>query len=179
MEKKNLLFAAGIILLLGLVMVSIFLGVYTETCQIPENFVEEESLEHSEGFFIMNDIIRYPTKVNVTSLNLSDRLITVGVAAQTYELNFGNVPQNITVRKFINLRNNEDIPVRICILKRGDVSPFIHISQDNLILQSNETGEIEIKFNSTEVRTYSGEIDITVRKPKYPLLKYFMSLVRC
>lgn len=179
MVKKSLLIA-GTLSLIALMAIVLTLGaIYTEGYNLPENFVNEESVDHSPGFFMINDIIRYPAKANVTPLDISKN-ITVGVAAQTSELNFGNVPQNITIRKFISLRNNEKTPVRICVLGRGDIAPHIQLTQgDDFVIQGNRARDMEMTFNSTDIGSYSGEVDIIVRKPRYGLIGYFMDLVRC
>ena len=169
-----------IVVYLILMVALIAYGVSNETYKLPDDYVDNESVDHYSGFFMMNDLVRYPAKANVTTLNLSDRNIKVGVAAQTYELNFGNVPQNITIRKFINLRNGEKGPVRICAKARGSIAPHVYFHPgDDMILSGGEQKDIEIAFNSSRTDLYGGEIDLVVRKPKYGILEYFLSLVRC
>jgi len=180
MTKKVHLIIAGILLLMLAVVALLSFGVYNETYALPGDYVDNQSVDHSSGSFLIDDVVRYPAKANVTALNLSDRNIKVGVAAQTYELNFGNVPQNITVRKFINLGNGEKGPVRICVKARGNIGPHVYFNPgDNIILSGGEQKDLEVAFNSTRTDLYSGEIDLIVRKPKYGALDYFLFLIRC
>jgi hypothetical protein len=173
-----LVLEAIVYLILMITLVAV--GVSNETYKLPDDFVDNQSVDHSSGSFLIDDVVRYPAKANVTALNLSDRNIKVGVAAQTYELNFGNVPQNITVRKFINLGNGEKGPVRICVKARGNIGPHVYFNPgDNIILSGGEQKDLEVAFNSTRTDLYSGEIDLIVRKPKYGALEYFLFLIRC
>ncbi len=145
----------------------------------PENFVKNKSLEHDEGIFFVKDIVRYPAKGNVTPLMRENRSIRLGIAAETYELNFGSIPQNLTVRKLINLRNNEDVPVKVCVLCYGGIKPLITVDKNNLILKKDEAKEIEIRFNATNIGSYTGEVDVVIKKPKYDPLAYLLPWVRC
>jgi len=180
MAKKSTILIEGTILLIVLVAILTVLSISMESYTLPEGFADNESVEQSNGFFIKNQIIRYPAKANVSILNISDKNIKIGVAPQTYELNFGNVPQNITVRKFIQFANNENVPVKVCFVARGSISPLVKSTEGReMILQSQQQREIEITFNSTEVGLYNGEMDIVIRKPESFIPGSLISLVRC
>ena len=138
---------------------------------------ESRFIESSMGILFLNDITRYPARGNVTSLSKSR--ISVGIASQTYELNFGRIPENLTVRKFIDIANNEEVPVKICILKRGSIGPMLRIREDEFVLEEKGEREVELLFNGSEVGSYQGEIDVVVRKPRYWPARYLLNFLEC
>ena len=179
-NRKTVLFALAAAALVIAVLILTYAGIATEKYSLPQDYVNKNSREDSSGLLIRNTIIRYAVKANVTILNTSNMNITVGVASQTDELNYGNLPQNITMRKFVDLNNSENSPVKICIIERGDVSGHLYVTQGNsMIIPAKEKGQLELGFNATDARVYSGEMDIVVRKPKYDLLSYFVSAIGC
>lgn len=179
-KKGTTLIVVGAAALFIVAFLLVCVGLSTEKYSLPQDYVEKNSKEGSNGMLVTNTIVRYAVRANVTPLNLSNRNLTVGVASQTDELNFGNVPKNITIRKFININNSEPGPVRVCIVKRGDIADRMFITQgDTMTIGGGGSREIELNFNSTEVRTYRGELDIVVRKPRYGLLKDLTSIIGC
>jgi hypothetical protein len=173
-NRTIMLFAGGAAALVIAALLLTYMSLSTEKYGLPQDY------EDSSGPLIINTIVRYAVKVNVTPLDLSNRNLTVGVASQTDELNFGNLPQNITMRKFLNLTNNEDSPVKICIVKRGDAVENLYVAQgDSMVIPGKERREVELNFNSTLVGPYRGELDLVVRKPRNDALKYFVSWIGC
>jgi len=180
MDKRILLILECALLFIVLVVALVAVGVSSEKYKVPEDFVDRASEDQSSGFFMDNKIVRYPTSANVSLLNLSDKNIKIGVAPQTYEINFGNVPQNITVRKFIKLNNTYNADAKVCFIARGSIGPLIKTPEGKeLVLLAHQDREVEIDFNSTEMGLYSGEMDIVIRKPRYDFVTYFMSSIGC
>jgi hypothetical protein len=179
-NRMIMLFAGGAAALVAAALLLTYIGLSTEKYVLPEDYVDKNTKDDSSGPLLINTIVRYAVKVNVTALDLSNRNITVGVASQTDELNFGNLPQNITMRKFLVLNNSENVPVKLCIVKRGDAAGNLHVAQgDSMIIPGKGRLELELNFNATQVGPYRGEIDLVVRKPRHEELKYFVSFIGC
>jgi hypothetical protein len=178
-KRRWKLLIFGLTMISFLIFGSILFAISMEKNPEPKNFVESLKFEQQEGFLFIREIVRYPTKGNVTPLLRTNKTIKVGVTTQTDELNFGVVPENLTVRKFINLRNNDKIAVKICVLSYGSIKPFIIVRDNDFLLKENDAKEVEIAFNATKIGSYRGEIDVVIRKPKYEALEKFLGLVKC
>ena len=170
-----------ILFLIILIFSSIILYLYYfEKNRTPERIVDKLKFEREEGNLFIKEVVRYPAMGNVTSFVSENNTIKLGVTTQTDELNFGVVPENLTVRKFINLKNNKKGSVKICIISYGNIKDFIKVKDGNdIILKGNETKEVEILFNATKIGNYKGEIDVIIRKPKYWVLEKFLGFIRC
>lgn len=145
----------------------------------PKTFVTEQVVTRDDNMFFKRIIVRYPTRGNVTTFNISEKKISVGIAPERDELNFGRVPEGVTIRKFINIQNNEDCTVKTFIRVYGDIRPLIKIRDEEIILEKNGQREVQIAFNATWVGAYTGEIDVIVKKPRYDMLKYLLPLTGC
>jgi len=173
MNKKLLAVILFLILAIG------FLGfILLGETPGPREYVRRISREHTEDLFFEKTIDRIPARGNITYLRVENRTIKVGVSADPDELNFGVVPQNMTVRKFINLRN-KDINVKVCIIPYGSISQFIKIEQNNFIMKTNESREVMIKFSGDKIGSYNGELDVITKKPKYGFLEPLLPFVAC
>ena len=141
----------------------------------PKKFVENVTSETEKSFFFLQTTIRYPAKGNVTELKIENQTLSVGVSVETFQLHFGRVPQNLTVRKIITLRNNENVPVKVRLRAFGNISQLIRFSKDELLLQPKKEARIYVIFNATKIGWFVGEVDVYLKKPKYrflvPLLK--------
>ncbi|HDH41410.1 MAG TPA: hypothetical protein ENG12_03280 [Candidatus Altiarchaeales archaeon] len=173
MNKKLLAVILFLILAIG------FLGfILLGETPGPREYVRRISREHTEDLFFEKAIDRIPARGNITYLRVENRTIKVGVSADPDELNFGVVPQNMTVRKFINLRN-KDINVKVCIIPYGSIRQFIKIEQNNFIMKTNESREVMIKFSGDKIGSYNGELDVITKKPKYGFLEPLLPFVAC
>ncbi|RLI91815.1 MAG: hypothetical protein DRO89_03235 [Candidatus Altiarchaeales archaeon] len=173
MKKKLLAVILFLILTIG------FLGfILLGETPGPREYVKEISREHTEDLFFEKVIDRIPARGNITYPRVENRTIKVGVSADPDELNFGVVLQNMTVRKFINLRN-KDINVKVCIIPYGSISQFIKIKQNNFIMKTNESREVMIEFSGDKIGSYNGELDVITKKPKYGFLEPLLPFVAC
>ncbi len=100
----------------------------------------------------------------------------IGFAAQTSELNFGRLPLGGRSTKFIDVSNQFNSPAKVKLEMRGNITSFVDLSNEEMILGPFESGQISICFNSREFGNYSGDINIISYLPKYNignwLLKY-------
>ncbi|OYT39325.1 MAG: hypothetical protein B6U86_05395 [Candidatus Altiarchaeales archaeon ex4484_43] len=144
----------------------------------PGEYVKRISREHTEDLFFEKAIDRIPARGNITYPRVENRTIKVGVSTDPDELNFGAVPQNMTVRKFINL-HNKDINVKVCVIPYGSIRQFIKIEQNNFIMKTNESREVMIEFSGDRIGSYNGELDVITKKPKYGFLEPLLPFVAC
>ncbi|MEA3255769.1 MAG: hypothetical protein U9Q22_08055 [Candidatus Altiarchaeota archaeon] len=181
MKGKKIIKIAVIALVSILLILSLglFILISLDKNPEPEEIIKETGFFHTESTLFLRDIVRYPLRANVTPLRIADNKIKVGVSIETDELNFGVVSENLTVRKFINLKNNDKVPVKMCIPSYGNIKPYILLSKNNFILKEGQALEVEIAFNATKVGIYSGELDVIAIKPKHPFLANFFGWVEC
>lgn len=178
--KKVIKIAAIALVSLSLILsLGLFILISLDKNPEPEEIINEAGFFHTESTLFLRDIVRYPLRANVTPLRTTDSKIRVGVSIETDELNFGVVSENLTVRKFINLKNNGKVPVKICIPSYGNIKPYIITRKNNFILREGQALEVEIAFNATRIGLYSGELDVIAIKPKHPFLANFLDWVEC
>jgi hypothetical protein len=115
-------------------------------------------------------VTNYALKGNVTDLRVNDSKIIVGVSNDPNELNFGMVVVNMTVQKFIDLRNTESNEAFVEISKVGNISSFVNVDSESFILGSGENHTVSVTFNGTQKGYYNGELTVTVETPKYLIL---------
>ncbi len=109
-------------------------------------------------------------------MNISGKDTKIGFAAQTYELNFGRLPAAGRSTKFIDISNTYTSPAKLKTELSGNITPFIDVDNEEILLEPQEDAQIRITFNSREIGNYSGNLMITSYMPKYRvcsrLLKY-------
>lgn len=174
MNRKISLLAVTIILSILAVLGTIFLNETPE----PGEYVQKITREHTEDFFFEKDIVRHPARGNITYLRVENQTVKVAVSADSHELNFGAILENMTVRKFLNLRN-KDVNVKICVISYGSIKHFINTGNNNFIMKTNESAEIMIEFGGDKIGSYTGEVDVIIKKPKYGLLDSLLPFVAC
>jgi hypothetical protein len=173
--KGKILLLAGVVSL-SILAVSGFILLSENTA--PEEYVQKITRESREDFFFKKDIIRHPARANITYPQLENQTIKVGVSADTHELNFGLVIQNMTVRKFLNLRTG-DVNVKVCVVPYGSIKQFIEIEQNDFVMKTNESKQIMVEFSGDRVGSYTGEIDVIVKKPKHDFLEPLLLVIPC
>lgn len=166
-----------LVLCLLLIPVSFFTLLFFPLVKKPAEFVSNRTVIHEKALFFLQDTIKYPAECNITPSIEENRTIKMGIATHTYELNFGNVPPNVTVRKIITLENNEPRPVKVKFRVYGDIKPFVSFSEEDVILKPSERREFEVKFDARELGYYTGEIDVIVKAPRYDFILPFLQLV--
>lgn len=164
-------------LLLVLICVSFFLYTQIFYSVKPKKFVKNYTSEDRKTLFFVYKITRYPTFGNVTELKIENKTISIGVATEPTQLNFGLIPANFTVRKIITIKNYENVPVKVKMKVFGDIKDFISFSRNDFILLPNEETKIYITFNATKLGNYTGEIDVIVKKPRSTILLPLLKMV--
>lgn len=92
----------------------------------------------------------------------------VGFNLDTTVLSFGQVPQGGMGRRYVDLANLRNMPVRVKATAQGNISPYLYINQSSFTLQAYETSNYSITFEPTaaEYGYYEGTITFTYyRKP--------------
>jgi len=172
-KKSNrfLLFFFVLVVFLTLVFLIELFGVEKEPTTLAVNM----SKEQREGIFFETILFRYPAEVlvikqkNLTKLN-------IGVSSDTDRFNFGRIILNVTpvVTKFLSVPNNGKRPVKVKIASYGNISRFIKLSENDMIVKPGENPEIRVVLNITGNKTstgyYTGEVDINIKVPKYDFL---------
>lgn len=178
MEKKTLVVAA--VFLFVFLTTSGFIGfILLDKTVPPEEYTQSIVREQEEGLLFDKIIDRIPTRANITSPRIENSTVKVGVSADTSELNFGVVIQNMSVRKFLNLGNSDDSAVKVCIVAYGNISQFVDVQNNEFTLEGGDGREVMIEFNGDRIGVYSGEVDVITKKPKYDFLKPLLSFVAC
>ena len=116
------------------------------------------------------NIVKYKLKANVTELRINNSKLLLGISNDPTEFNFGIVPENITVKKILNLKNNENFDSLIEIHIDGNISDYIKVEEENFLLKGKENKQIDITFNATKIGYYTGEVEVYITTPKYEFL---------
>ena len=106
-------------------------------------------------------IYQFYSVIDVRSLNISLDVAKgsgIGMSADIDKLDFGAVPNGGTVEKGTLVENYREEPVKILIIVKGNVSPFIEVSENNFVLASNESKHVKIIARPINAETgyYSG-----------------------
>ena len=103
---------------------------------------------------------------------LDESKINIGVSSDTDKFNFGRLVFNVTPAssKFLSIPNNDKRAAKINIKSYGNISPFITVDKNNIIVEPGTKGEITVKLNASRLGRYMGEVDIFIKLPKYDFL---------
>lgn len=116
------------------------------------------------------DITVYKLKANVTELRINNSRLLLSISNDPTEFNFGIIPENLTVKKILNLKNNENFDSIIEISISGNISKYIKLENTNFILKSKKSKQLDVIFNATKIGYYTGEMKIYIITPKYEFL---------
>ncbi len=179
-RQKRVLKIVGIVVIsLLIISLGLVYWIISDHISEPKIYVNKEKRSLTKSTFFIRDIVRFPAKANVTPSNASDKILRVGIDSGTDILNFGRIYANMPVRKFVDIRNNEDRDVKICIKKYGSIAPYINSSADSFIMKSNEYRKIQISFTGKEIGYYEGEVDVIIKKPRYKIITPLLNWVGC
>lgn len=81
-------------------------------------------------------------------------------------LNFGKIVPGYSATRDITITNTYDSPTKTTIKASGEISDYIIVSENNFILQPQESKNITFSAlpqRGIELREYAGEIIITTR----------------
>ena len=166
-------------LLIAFILIVFFLLFTVSFQKEPKVFVKNKTEKYTENLFFKKQIIKYPVIGSVVNTTLGEEnktIIPIGIAADSSEINFGRTAVTTVVKKILNLKNRESIPVKFHLRAYGNISRFMNFEKD-FVLNAGETKKIEVKFNAAQTGNYTGEFDITVLVPKHPILTVLLPLV--
>jgi len=171
-----------VVALISIVLISsvlIFLSMLTEEIPEPENIVNKQSSLRYDTALFKVYIVRYPVQGTIVPFTLENKTLKIGISADRDKLNFGVLPQNLSVRKFLNLKNREDSRARICVRTYGAIRDFVNITGDTFILEKGESREVQLIFGGDKIGNYTGEIDVITKKVRYNFMEFLLPLTRC
>ncbi len=183
-EQKRAFRIAGILLgIFSLVFIVssglVYFLIIKDNVPEPDSLARKYSRKLTNTTFFSRDIVRFPSSANVTPANRSDKVLKVGVDPSTGSLNFGRMYVDMPIRKFIDVGNHEDIDVKICVMKYGQIAKYINASRDSFVIKPGEQRKIQISFVSDEIGYFEGEVDIVIKKPRYKELIPLLYWVEC
>ena len=161
----------GIVILVFLVVA--FLFIYSKEPPAPEVFVDNMSVENYSTFFYNYEILRYPSSVEIMSLDKINESVILGFVTDSWNIKFGIIPGNGSyVTRTIDVSNKEEIKNEVILKSYGNISPLIVFGKNNFVLNPGEKASIEIFLYSgdAEPGNYTGEIDVLSKKPIYNFL---------
>ena len=113
--------------------------------------------------------IEYDMKVSVVEN------ATLGISTDDFELNFGRIPIDGRVTKFISLNYDGNAPSKVNIQVSGNMAPFITLEKNNFMIEKQEKFGLYIK--GTEYGNFTGKLVIKIIAPKNQLSRLTLSLV--
>lgn len=160
LRKKHILLISSVIL----IFLSLIFFIQTSK-RIPVSKLEFETRD----FWIFSEeITRYPSKIEVL-----ENLTKIGVSTDIDKIDFGRIAMGMKVRKVINVYNKNPFKVKVHIKPYGNISHVINTT-NSFILNSFEGKNVSIEATGKEVGSFSGEISVIVRKPKFDWLIWIL-----
>jgi len=163
-------------LVLALVIIfagAIFLSSYQEPVR---EFVTNKTVEVNSGLFFTYEATRYPSNVNITEPIEGN--ITIGVVVDPWNLNFGMIPTGGNFgKRILILTNQQEKDVRVSLKAYGNIKPMVEFEKNDFILGKSKNTTIDIILRTTgktEIGDYTGEIDVSIKIPKYGFAYMFL-----
>jgi len=104
-------------------------------------------------YYIIQDIQELDMKIKIGDV--------VGFDTNTSVISFGIVPEGGFGERPVILKNMRDKPSKVYIKKSGGMAKWVYVSEDNFVLQPNETKELlftAIPSKDAEEGAYKGKI---------------------
>ncbi len=168
MKKKFLM--VNIFSVFAVLILIIFLPFIMVSLPPAVNPVENLTVNSSDIFMLKEEKYYYPMKGMV--VEVTNDTIPIGIAAQTYELNFGRIPLNSTSRKI--LKFNSTVPTKVEFYLSGNITPYIVIPK-KLYVEGEE--KLEITFNGTKVGNFTGTLLVRNIIPKNILAEKIIRMI--
>jgi len=94
---------------------------------------------------------------------------TIGIAPFTDRVDFGDIPQGLTVNKVITLENQGSTPNYIRVFIMGSIGAFIDVEPNSFTLEAGERQDIELELtmpaSAEPEKKFTGRV-IILRLPK-------------
>jgi hypothetical protein len=122
--------------------------------------VRSGNLTEFTGLLVSENVVEYPIIVEVVPYSN----MTIGVALQNYELDFGILSQGMKARKTINLES-PNVPVKVRAWADGDIAGMVGLSRSDFVLDG--PGSIEVSVEAADLGNHTGRLFISARNPNY------------
>jgi len=112
---------------------------------------------------ILLNALTYPAKVKI-----QDQQNAIIISRSKTALDFGSIPPNNSVTRFIELENNESFGCYIFVLKTGEISRLIKSESGVFALNPGEKKVVSFELKvpvSAKEKEYKGKVSI-IRFPK-------------
>lgn len=110
------------------------------------------------GYFVIEKITKLEMSVRVGN--------RFGLNADDDGIRFGMIKPGTSGERSILLNNNASYPLRVKILKYGEIADWVKISEKNFILQSLENKQVNFTVYAPDVEygNYSGAVKIIFKR---------------
>ncbi|MCK4634597.1 MAG: hypothetical protein KAT37_01865 [Candidatus Aenigmarchaeota archaeon] len=169
MKKINLVLL--LISVLVVLVLTFLFSMLLPSSPVDIKTVENLTFESSENFMLKEERWFYPLKGMV--VEMKNDTIPIGIAGQTYELDFGRIPHNSSVRKIINMKSDNFAKVEL--YTSGNISSHI-LLPENFYMKGQEE-KITITFNGTDLGNFTGTLLIKNVIPKNILAEEIIKLI--
>jgi hypothetical protein len=117
-----------------------------------------------ENLFYRFSVWKYPVKMYVVPEGNTS--IYLGVSVEKTELNFGIVPLNSRVVKFINVSNSNEREIWVRVVCKGNVTRFLKFERE-FKLKPGDVKTLQIEANAIKLGNFTGEINVISIIPKF------------
>jgi len=138
----------------------------------PSEYASEITQVDNNNFIYKEKIIRYPAKGAVIPYVLNETL-KVGLSVDKDKLDFGLIPQGLSVNKVVEFKNNDYGPAKVLVATYGNIKPFVN-TEKSFVIAAGDNRSLNIVMNASVIGQYSGEIDVVMRVPRYESLYYLV-----
>ncbi len=97
-----------------------------------------------------------------------------GVSITSNELDFGEMPLGGVSRKFLSISNNGRYLALVNFRTEGNISDFIELDMNDILLSPSSGAEVTVKLNATNRGVYSGKLVITMMQAKNRLGVFYL-----
>ena len=160
------------IVVVAIVLIIFFFLIETVGPSEPKDLVNDTVILNYSNLLFNYKVIRYPTSAEIVPF--SEKNINIGFVGDPWDLKFGTVPGNGSyITRYVSIKNSNESYNKIELKPYGNISTLVNFSNNNFVLNPNESVAVEVKFNtdSAAYGNYTGEIDIVIKVPKYGFLK--------
>lgn len=178
-KSRKLRIAAKVLTVVGIVITMAMAWFFYELTVMPpapSELVKSRNIEESESYLFYTKLDRIPMRGNITPFIMVNKTLPIGIAAQTDEFNWGRVPEGVEVVKFLEIGNRRGRDGKVNIMVYGDIRPYIKVGSEEFIIKNGTKEEIQISFEGNASGSYSGEVDVLVRIPKYDFVVPFLDM---
>lgn len=136
-------------------------------------FASVQSVELTEDLLFYYQTQKYDAKAIVFT---KQQNIKIGISSDTDVIDFGQIYENMSSRKYINVTGNKyDYKVKVYV--SGNISEFVNIEKNNFILEKNQATAIPILFSGNKPGNYNGEVKVVFKRVKYPIFNWLLKCV--